>query len=97
MTKLASPGRSTPCGLRLATCRPVASMLPQSAVGGWVPRPRKDSPAVARIFPPGDGEHDAAYEARVDGEVHDGDGQQDVREGQQDVGQPHDDRLGPGA
>jgi hypothetical protein len=90
MTKMTSPGRSTTCGLRLATSRPVASMLPQSAVGGWVPRPRKDSPAVARIFPPGDGEHDAAYEARVDGEAHDGDGQQDV-------GQPHDDRLGPGA
>ena len=32
--------------------RAVASMLPQSAVGGWVPRPRKDSPAVARIFAP---------------------------------------------
>ena len=29
-----------------------ASMLPQSAVGCWVPRPRKDSPAAARIFAP---------------------------------------------
>lgn len=114
------------------------------------PRPRKDSPATARIFAPtsrlkttttgemscgtmwrtrirrsglrsargfhelapADGEHDAAHEARVDGETHDGDhrvaqartqarydgeGQQDVREGHQDIGEPHDDRLGPGA
>src|SRR5919201_3795991 len=52
MTKIARPGSSTTCGLRITNCRPVASMLPQSAVGGCVPRPRNDRPAVARIFAP---------------------------------------------
>jgi hypothetical protein len=44
----------------------VASMLPQSAMGGWVPRPRKDSPAVVRNLVPTDREHDVAHEARVE-------------------------------
>src|SRR5438105_984680 len=52
MTKIARPGSSTTCGLRITNCRPVASMLPQSAVGGCVPRPRNDRPAVARILAP---------------------------------------------
>ena len=52
ITKIATPGSSTTCGLRITNCRPVASMLPQSAVGGWVPSPRKDSPAVVRILAP---------------------------------------------
>src|SRR6266849_116146 len=42
----------TTCGLKITNWRPVASMLPQSAVGGWLPSPRKERPAVARIFAP---------------------------------------------
>jgi hypothetical protein len=33
----------------MTNCRPVANMLPQSAVGGWVPRPRKNSPATGKM------------------------------------------------
>ncbi len=42
-----------------------------------------------------DGNHRVAQartQARYDGED-----QQDIREGHQDIGEPHDDRLGPGA
>src|SRR5205823_9959317 len=51
-TKMARPGSSATCGLSTTNWRPVASMLPQSAVGGWVPSPRNDNPAVANIFTP---------------------------------------------
>jgi hypothetical protein len=53
-------------------------MLPQSAVGGWVTRPRKNSPAVARIFAAADGEHEVAHEGCVGGEAHHGDGQAEL-------------------
>ncbi len=45
-------GSRTTCGLRMTNGCPVANMLPQSAVGGWVPRSRNESHAVARIFAP---------------------------------------------
>src|SRR5216683_5309199 len=43
--KIAMPGSAATCGATLRYCRLAASMLPQSDVGGWTPRPRKDSPA----------------------------------------------------
>ena len=49
ITRIANPGGRTVCGLRMTNCRPAASVLHQSAVGGWVPRPRKDNPATAEM------------------------------------------------
>src|SRR5690606_24773088 len=43
---IASPGMAAICGALKMKLRPSLVMMPHSAVGGWTPRPRNDSPAA---------------------------------------------------
>ena len=50
--KIARPGKTVIHQARVMKVRPVAAMVPQDAVGGRIPKPRKLSPDSARIAPP---------------------------------------------
>jgi len=46
---MATPGTVATCGATSRTSRPVETISPHEAVGGWVPSPRKLSAASVRI------------------------------------------------
>ena len=52
MTRIIVPGTMEVCGLVISAARASPSMEPRSACGGWLPRPRKERPAVSRIIQP---------------------------------------------
>ena len=46
---IARPGTVATCGATSSTSRPVETMSPHDAVGGWTPRPRNDNAASSKI------------------------------------------------
>ncbi len=52
MIRIITPGTIEVWGEVISAARASPSIDPRSACGGWLPRPRNDSPAVSRIIQP---------------------------------------------